>query len=226
MPEGDDTSWVDEVAPAAFRATAALEAEALDESEESPDEDDRELTRVFSRDVVDEVGSPRATELCRRLRVAGSALERSTADVESVALVQKQLFNELGAIENELRRLLDVRKGTSSPGASGIRGSLTEVTVTEVLEFVRLTKKSGVLRVKTDSAVAQVRFLEGDAIYAETDRNTAFDAFCELLEWKAGYLQFDTGEVNAAEINLHHSTLELMMRALRQLDERASQLRR
>jgi len=68
--------------------------------------------------------------------------------------------------------------------------------------------------------------VEGEAIYAENGDQTGFDAFRELMAAEVGHVEFRSEEVDRETSNLTRGTLELLLQALRLLDERNSQLRR
>ncbi len=108
----------------------------------------------------------------------------------------------------------------------GFFGELKEVGVSEILEFVRTTNKTGRLVVEAQCVQGTIDFVAGQAIFAKTTEAEGFDAFYDLMGAETGHVRFSAEAVDSSRRNLSKGTLQLMMKALRLLDERNSQMRR
>lgn len=114
----------------------------------------------------------------------------------------------------------------SPEGTCVLYGSLEQLPVADVLQFARWLRKTGKVKILSEKASGFIHLIEGEAVYAKTDKEEGFQAFTDLLGAESGHLEFVSRGVDAGLQNLSRGTIPLLMEALRLLDERDSQLRR
>lgn len=127
-----------------------------------------------------------------------------------------------------LARLRAVFRRTESVppqmASQGLRGNLTELSVTEVLQTLSMGKASGCLSVVTAdvSSRAQLWLEQGELVAASLEGSDALDgeeALFAAAGWTEGVFAFDSG--NRAEHWTVQGSLEgLLLEAARRLDER------
>jgi hypothetical protein len=105
-----------------------------------------------------------------------------------------------------------------SLGGEVFRGDLAEIPPFAVLQLLEMGRKTGVLRIDSDTAPGRLWFRAGDPIHAETKTQAGFDAAVALVHATAGSFGF---EPNAAppEATIEASVTHLLLEASRQRDE-------
>lgn len=115
---------------------------------------------------------------------------------------------------------------TEAASAGMLAGSLAEISVADAVEFARLTKKTGQLRIDSPELQGFMNVLEGEVIYAKAAELEEFDAFYEMLAARSGSIEFRITDVQPDLRNLKYNSLQLLMRAVRLLDESSCEMRR
>jgi len=102
----------------------------------------------------------------------------------------------------------------------GLKGTLTELALTDLIEVTSLGGKCGQLRVtQPDGTLAGVlSFRDGRLINAECGSLHGERAFYRLLALREGAFEFDT-EADPGPENLDLPTASLLMEGMRRLDE-------
>jgi len=105
-----------------------------------------------------------------------------------------------------------------SLGGEVFRGDLAEIPPFAVLQILEMGRKTGLLRIESDTAPGRLWLRGGDPIHAETKSQVGFDAAVALVHASAGRFAF---EPNAPmpEPTIQASVTHLLLEASRQLDE-------
>jgi pSer/pThr/pTyr-binding forkhead associated (FHA) protein len=103
-------------------------------------------------------------------------------------------------------------------GGEVFRGDLAEIPPFAVLQLLELGRKTGLLRIDSDTTPGRLWLRAGDPIHAETKTQAGFDAAVALVHASAGTFAF---EPNAAppEKTIEASVTHLLLEASRQRDE-------
>lgn len=111
-----------------------------------------------------------------------------------------------------------------------LRGDLSKVRLQEIIPFLELLRRDGVLEVQWDrsspsgsskgTAVGRIYFSAGEVIQAKTSASTGTDAFFRLLGLTRGTFLFQEGRTRAAR-TIRTPATALILEALRRIDEAA-----
>jgi CheY-like chemotaxis protein len=99
-----------------------------------------------------------------------------------------------------------------------IRGDLEQMSLVDLLQFLAMNRKSGVLGLTTAAGAGEVRLAEGEVIDAVYRRLEGEKALYRLLGEHAGRFAFSAGDPSAVR-RITSPTSHLLMEALRQVDE-------
>lgn len=102
-----------------------------------------------------------------------------------------------------------------------LRGSLAFTTLTDVLQFLNTTGRTGELWVEggPDQHAAQVYFEGGIVYHAQEGASTAIDALVEIISWVEGTFIF-TSEKMTPIVTIEVSLQNALVEAARRLDEK------
>lgn len=99
-------------------------------------------------------------------------------------------------------------------------GSLTEMSVVDLLQTIDVSRKSGVLNVKRDDGdQGMISFDSGAVIHAVVEDLGGEDAVYRLLLWRDGIFELEFRKVSLVERTVHRTTQALLMEGMRRLDE-------
>jgi two-component system chemotaxis response regulator CheY len=151
---------------------------------------------------------------------------RAKSDVK-VASVGKDDFEELLAeyphLSFYLTRLLAKRaRRADSEMASeldkGLSGRLSMMALAELVQTLHNSRKTGLLRVKSDVDEGEIYFEEGNVRHAKVGPQEGEEAFYQLVTWADGSFSFEVGE-HGVEPVVFRSTMGLLMEGMRRQDE-------
>lgn len=105
-----------------------------------------------------------------------------------------------------------------SLGGEVFRGDLAEIPPFAVLQLLEMGRKTGMLRIDSDTAPGKLWLRGGDPVHAETKSQIGFDAAVALVHAAQGTFSF---EPNTAppETTIEASVTHLLLEASRQRDE-------
>jgi CRP-like cAMP-binding protein len=145
----------------------------------------------------------------------------------AVARLPRQAFENLAGRHAELRSYLGLRVTRASQppvpligssGTVGLSGSLKSLAFADVIQFLQVSGKTGVLSLEKGAQKAEVHFENGDVRHARSGSLEGEKAFYQLALWKDGAFSFDaTPAGHGATIRL--PTMTLLMEAMRLADE-------
>jgi response regulator RpfG family c-di-GMP phosphodiesterase len=115
----------------------------------------------------------------------------------------------------KLRSLLDNR----SKGSRGVAGSLSEMSLGEVLQILTHGRKSGRLEIRTRVELGELFFLEGEIMHAKFRGQSGAEAFFRLMTLREGDFSFDAAVGLSEAPTIHEPSESLLLEALRRIDE-------
>jgi hypothetical protein len=98
------------------------------------------------------------------------------------------------------------------------RGSLAELPLTDILQLVAVSNKTGMLAMRNGEARGEIHVDRGQIVHAATGALGGEQAFYEMARWNAGEFDF-TQDAPVAARTIEISNTNLMMEAARQIDE-------
>lgn len=107
---------------------------------------------------------------------------------------------------------------TTSSTAS-ISGSLGQTSIAEIIQFLQLTNKSGILQITSTELNAEIGFYEGSAMHAEYGPCMGKEAFYEIVALGEGSFYFMENQAVTFR-SLTDSTMSLLVEGMRRVDEK------
>ena len=99
-------------------------------------------------------------------------------------------------------------------------GSLSEMSVVDLLQTIDVSRKSGVLTlVAADGQEGMISFDSGAVINASVEDLRGEDAIYRQLLWREGTFDLEFRKVSLSERTVHRTTQALLMEGMRRLDE-------
>ncbi|MGB5811932.1 MAG: DUF4388 domain-containing protein [Polyangiales bacterium] len=99
-------------------------------------------------------------------------------------------------------------------------GALTEMSVVDLLQTIDVSRKSGVLSLRTEAGdQGMISFDSGAVIHAAVEDLGGEDAVYRLLLWRGGSFDLEFRKVSLVERTVHRTTQALLMEGMRRLDE-------
>ena len=116
----------------------------------------------------------------------------------------------------KIKALLDQR--ASRTGARGVSGSLKEMGLPELVQVLFHGRKTGNLRIRSNSTAGEIHFLDGQVVNALFEKTRGTDAFYQMLKINDGEFGLDPSFVPQARI-IQESPEALLLEGMRRLDE-------
>jgi DNA-binding response OmpR family regulator len=108
----------------------------------------------------------------------------------------------------------------STDARTRFSGSLSEMSVVDLLQTIDVSRKSGVLTlVSTDGQAGMISFDSGAVINATVEDLVGEDAVYRHLLWRDGTFDLEFRRVSLSERTVHRTTQALLMEGMRRLDE-------
>jgi DNA-binding response OmpR family regulator len=108
----------------------------------------------------------------------------------------------------------------STDGRTRFSGSLTEMSVVDLLQTIDVSRKSGVLTlIAADGQEGMISFDSGAVINAMVEDLRGEDAIYRQLLWREGTFDLEFRQVSLSERTVHRTTQALLMEGMRRLDE-------
>ena len=108
----------------------------------------------------------------------------------------------------------------SSDARTRFSGSLSEMSVVDLLQTIDVSRKSGVLTlVSADGQAGMISFDSGAVINATVEDLVGEDAVYRHLLWRDGTFDLEFRRVSLSERTVHRTTQALLMEGMRRLDE-------
>ncbi len=110
-----------------------------------------------------------------------------------------------------------------STAGRSMSGSITDIPLADVLQWLATSRKTGTLRVRGQS-VGELFLREGSIFFARIEGSedmAAEKALLRMMSWSDGTFELDNGETMEVEDELHISLEHILMEAARIQDELA-----
>ncbi len=108
----------------------------------------------------------------------------------------------------------------STDARTRFSGSLSEMSVVDLLQTIDVSRKSGVLTlIAADGQEGMISFESGAVINATVDDLRGEDAIYRQLLWREGSFDLEFRRVSLSERTVHRTTQALLMEGMRRLDE-------
>ncbi len=108
----------------------------------------------------------------------------------------------------------------SSDSRTRFSGSLSEMSVVDLLQTIDVSRKSGVLTlIADDGQEGMISFDSGAVISATVEDLVGEDAVYRHLLWREGTFDLEFRSVSLSERTVHRTTQALLMEGMRRLDE-------
>lgn len=98
------------------------------------------------------------------------------------------------------------------------QGSLVELPLTDVLQLVAVSSKTGVLTIRNGGGRGEIHLHSGQIVHATAGTLAGEQAFFELARWLAGEFDFAQGAPTSTR-TIETSNTNLFLEAARQIDE-------
>jgi DNA-binding response OmpR family regulator len=122
----------------------------------------------------------------------------------------------LGRITGLLMRMEKVEE--VAVGEKALLGTLSEITLMDLLQILRMNRRSGFLDLEQEGRLATVFIREGEVVNAKLGKFKGEKAFFRLLDWNRGKFEFRPQAVET-EVLIERPGENLILEGLRQLDE-------
>jgi hypothetical protein len=99
-----------------------------------------------------------------------------------------------------------------------LQGSLSELSLADVIQMVSVSGKTGVFEVRRHDEIGRIFLRDGQIVDAAVAALRGDNAVYEMAIWSEGEFSFRPGEETEA-VTIHLSNANLMMEAARRLDE-------
>ena len=101
-----------------------------------------------------------------------------------------------------------------------LEGSIREFNVSDIVQFLSGSEKTGKLRLRASQSGAEgsILFAEGTVVHAELGGSVGEDAFFDLMLWGEGQFSFDP-DVEPKEKTVRQSSTNLLLEGARRKDE-------
>ena len=99
-----------------------------------------------------------------------------------------------------------------------IRGNLEQMPLGDLLQFLSMNRKSGVLGITTSGGIGEVRLADGEVVDAVFRRLEGEKALFRLFSERDGRFAFNAGDMSALR-RITVPTGQLLMESMRQVDE-------
>ncbi|OGL41771.1 MAG: hypothetical protein A3C43_02660 [Candidatus Schekmanbacteria bacterium RIFCSPHIGHO2_02_FULL_38_11] len=99
-----------------------------------------------------------------------------------------------------------------------IRGDLTQISLTDLIQIFFMNKRNGLLTVSYQTDMAKIYFKKGSVVFASMGKTKGLKAIFRLMTLKHGSFEFDTNEIPKT-LNLSMNTEELLLDGMCQIDE-------
>jgi len=126
---------------------------------------------------------------------------------------EKEFLTRIGAILSRSRVARPVIDDQQR-----LLGTLTEISLMDLLQILRMNRRSGLLELEMDGQRGTLFISEGEILDAEVGRFRGEKAFFRTLEWEGGKFEFRPQPVSVSPL-IKRPGENLILEGLRQLDE-------
>jgi len=120
------------------------------------------------------------------------------------------------------QRIQEVNTGRRPAQSRTMTGSIADVPLPDLLQLFTTSKKDGVLVVRTDVDVGKIFLAKGSVVFSTVNDNydvSPIKGLFRILTWQDGTFEMEPPEEREFLQPISMSTEQLLMEAMRQLDE-------
>ncbi len=109
-------------------------------------------------------------------------------------------------------------KPISQPVGTGVEGSLSEVSLVDLLQIFGLNRRTGTLFLQHGGQQGRIHLTDGSVVSAALGETTGEKALYRILRWHEGNFRYNPGHADVTK-DISRSMDALLMEGMRQLDE-------
>ena len=109
-------------------------------------------------------------------------------------------------------------KPISQPVGTGVEGSLSEVSLVDLLQIFGLNRRTGTLVLQHEEQQGRIYLSDGSVVSATLGETTGEKALYRILRWHKGIFRYNPGHADLTR-DIARSMDALLMEGMRQLDE-------
>ena len=109
-------------------------------------------------------------------------------------------------------------KPISQPVGTGVEGSLSEVSLVDLLQIFGLNRRTGTLVLQHGDQQGRIHLTDGSVVSAVLGETTSEKALYRILRWQDGNFRYNPGHTDVTR-DISRSMDALLMEGMRQLDE-------
>ncbi len=113
-----------------------------------------------------------------------------------------------------------IERATTTHAAKGVVGSLSEMSLPDIVQILWHGRKSGALRIRARGETGELHFKDGNIVNALFGKARGEDAFYAMLKLSEGEFGLDPNFVPQAQV-INQSPEALLLEGMRRLDEGA-----
>jgi CheY-like chemotaxis protein len=204
--------------------TAGDAADALLKAVDDPPDllvTDYRMPGMDGRQLIEKLRSRPATANFSAIILASKSdiTERLSQQDPVDDFVEKPFF--LKEATRRIKRVIDkiaLEKMAKSAPSDGLRGSLSQMNVIDLMQSLEMGRKSCLLSLTKDDDKCEVYFTEGQVVHAVYGSLKGDEAVFKVLRWTGGNFQLNF-EARTTETSTQLNTQGLLMEGLRLLDE-------
>lgn len=123
-------------------------------------------------------------------------------------------------MEAQIQKTFDphVEKPLPQPVGTGVEGSLSEVSLVDLLQIFGLNRRTGTLFLQHKEQKGRIHLEDGSVINSVLGETTGEKALYRILRWQKGSFRYSPGQANVTR-NIARTMDALLMEGMRQLDE-------
>jgi CheY-like chemotaxis protein len=122
----------------------------------------------------------------------------------------------LGRVDAILRRGKGVRTGSDEE--QRLLGTLTEISLMDLLQVLRMNRRSGLLEIESEGRHGTLFLSDGEVLDAEVGKFHGEKAFYRTLDWTGGKFEFRPQPISV-KVRIKRPGENLILEGLRQIDE-------
>jgi len=141
----------------------------------------------------------------------------SIGDESKMHLVKPFRWHEMKDLIEEAFDPREERPVTQ-PVGSGVEGSLSEVSLVDLLQIFGLNRRTGTLILQHGQQQGRIHLTDGSVVSAVLGETTGEKALYRILRWHDGNFRYNPGHADVT-VDIARSMDALLMEGMRQLDE-------
>ncbi len=129
---------------------------------------------------------------------------------------------DMGRLREELKVILGKEAESveeEEDDSSGLRGSLEEFSLSDIVQILQLGLKTARVDIKSDGKLGTMHMLSGNIVHAATGSRESNEAFFEMMSWPTGTFHIQHG-IQPETNNVTSETTYLLLESVKIIDEK------